>query len=128
MKRKLNLIKIFGVTISVVVLLSGATLMILIWEYDRATVIVTNKTGLVVSRGLIKTSSMPRNKEIGKIENGDSTRIQFRGAGDAQYILKAKFQNGDSILDSGGYVTNGFDAHDNILLYMENDSIKMKVR
>ena len=94
-------------------------------SHNRATVSIINRTGERLLSGNLKISSLPDPKQFGKIENGDSIKLSFKNFGDGEYIFSGSFESGKSIQESSGYVTNGMDFEDEIVLFVKGDSIKI---
>lgn len=88
---------------------------------------VANLTIINKSGGAIKSCVVKLNKDIadfGSLAVGASTSRRLRVWSDGDYDLTVQFANGKRLHEQLGYVTNGFDFTDTIVIYGDRAELK----
>ena len=91
-----------------------------------ATVTISNESGVeIISLQVGISEPFWKPKTINNLKNGESASLTFHGLSDSQYVLNGTLADGGKIRAGVGYLTNGMDFNDTVVIH-EDGKVEIK--
>jgi hypothetical protein len=95
---------------------------------NKSEVIIINKTGEPLASGTLSISNHLPIEQVATLDTNAITKVNFENFGDGQYGFAGTFQSGRTLRDSTGYVTNGMNFEDTLILIKIFDSLGLELK